>query len=85
VDEAYEEEKQGRFMLWYLGKVQWALSHRKDDHGGGDAADGGHVLHRLGLPTGLRPPPDNGLQHQRQPAAGLAAAGPPWWMRYANA
>jgi multidrug efflux pump subunit AcrB len=57
----HEEEKQGRFMLWYLGKVQWALSHRKTTMAAVTLLMVGTFYIASTLPTGLRPPPDNGF------------------------
>ncbi|MBK9252308.1 MAG: efflux RND transporter permease subunit [Proteobacteria bacterium] len=57
----HEEEKPGRFMLWYLDKVQWALSHRKTTMAAVTLVMAGTFFIASTLPTGLRPPPDNGF------------------------
>ena len=57
----HEEEAPGRFMLWYLGKVRWALSHRKTTMAAVTALMIGTFFIASTLPTGLRPPPDNGF------------------------
>ncbi|MFO1503978.1 MAG: efflux RND transporter permease subunit [Steroidobacteraceae bacterium] len=57
----HEEEAPGRFMLWYLGKVRWALSHRKTTMAAVTLLMIGTFFIASTLPTGLRPPPDNGF------------------------
>ena len=57
----HEEEKPGRVMVWYLGKVQWALAHRKTTMLVVTAVMIGTFMLAVTLPTGLRPPPDNGF------------------------
>ncbi|MEO8307506.1 MAG: efflux RND transporter permease subunit [Pseudomonadota bacterium] len=57
----HEEEAQGRFKTWYLGKVQWALQHRKTTMAAVTLMMVGTFWLATSLPTGLRPPADNGF------------------------
>src|SRR6185369_10593373 len=57
----HEEEKQGRFKTWYLDKVQWALAHRKTTMAAVTVLMVGTFYIAGTLPTGLRPPADNGF------------------------
>jgi multidrug efflux pump subunit AcrB len=57
----HEEEKPGRFKAWYLDKVHWALSHRKTTIGAVTVLMIGTLWLATSLPTGLRPPADNGF------------------------
>jgi multidrug efflux pump subunit AcrB len=57
----HEEEKPGRFKLWYLEKVQWALAHRKTTMLAVTLMMAATFFIASTLPTGLRPPADNGF------------------------
>ncbi|HXR51260.1 MAG TPA: efflux RND transporter permease subunit, partial [Steroidobacteraceae bacterium] len=57
----HEEEKQGRFKTWYLDKVHWALAHRKTTMAVVTVLMIGTFMIAKSLPTGLRPPADNGF------------------------
>jgi len=57
----HEEEKAGRFKTWYLDKVHWALAHRKTTMAVVTVLMVGTFMLAKNLPTGLRPPADNGF------------------------
>src|SRR4029077_14747401 len=57
----HEPEKQGRVKTWYLGSVEWVLAHRWTTIGAVTLVMIGTILIGRSLPTGLRPPADNGF------------------------
>jgi len=57
----HEEEKPGRFKTRYLASVQWALAHRKTTMAAVTVLMVGTLWIATTLPTGLRPPADNGF------------------------
>ena len=57
----HEEEKPGRFKNWYLEKVHWALEHRKTTMAAVTLLMVATLAIATQLPTGLRPPADNGF------------------------
>jgi multidrug efflux pump subunit AcrB len=74
----HEEEKPGRFKVWYLDKVRWGAGAPQDHDPRGHCGDGGHLPARHHAAHGAQAAAGQRvLQHQRKPAPRFTPGGHP--------